>query len=102
MGNPLTDETATFKWLMVILAGAGSVALASVLFGSIFAIWYGLVLIFILIILIAKGMIYMMGSPDEDESESDITESESTSVDAAQPPESLEADSDFEDSPPGR
>lgn len=69
MGNPLTSETAAFKWLMAILVGAGSVALASVLFGSIFAIWYGLALIFVLIGFIVKGMTYMLGSPDDDKDE---------------------------------
>lgn len=67
MGNPLTSEVAAFRWLVAILLGAGSVALASALFGSIVAIWYGLALIFILIGFIAKGMTYMLSSPDGDE-----------------------------------
>jgi len=92
MGNPLTSEVAAFRWLVVILIGAASVALLSRIFGSIFAIWYGLALIFILIGFIAKGMVYMLGSP----------ESDSTSENVDEVSERVEAESDVDGPPPGR
>ncbi|MGB0121744.1 MAG: hypothetical protein WBP55_12410 [Solirubrobacterales bacterium] len=104
MGNPLTSEVAAFRWLVAILLGAGSVALASALFGSIVAIWYGLALIFILIGFIAKGMMYMLSSPDGDEPDGDEPDGDSgagsaagTSGDAVEPGKLAAGDDVLED-----
>jgi|GEM_PF-3523691 len=102
MGNPLTSEVAAFRWLVVILIGAASVALLSRIFGSIFAIWYGLALIFILIGFIAKGMVYMLGSPESDSTSEDESESDSTSENVDEVSERVEAESDVDGPPPGR
>ena len=67
MGNPLTSEVAAFRWMVAVLLAAVSVGLVAKLIGSIPAIYYGMFLLLVLAGFIVKGMIYMLGSPDEDE-----------------------------------
>jgi len=69
VGNPLTSEVAAFRWLVAVLVAAGSVALVAKLVGSVAAIYYGMFLLLVLAGFIAKGMVYMLGSPDDDEDE---------------------------------
>lgn len=67
MGNPLTSEVAAFKWLVAVLIAAASVGLVAKLIGSVAAIYYGMFLLLVLAVFIARGLIYLMGSPDEEE-----------------------------------
>ncbi len=75
MGNPLTSEVAAFRWLVAVLVAAASVGLVAKLIGSVAAIYYGMFLLLVLAVFIARGLIYLMGSPDEDE-EDVVTELE--------------------------
>jgi hypothetical protein len=71
MGNPLKSEGAAFRWLVAVLAGAGSVVLVTELFGSAAGAALGLILITLVSIAIVKGMIHMLGSPDDDPPDDD-------------------------------
>lgn len=66
MGNPLTSEGAAFRWFIVVLVAAVSVGIVAKVFGSIPAIWYGMALIAIVSVVIAKGMIHLLGNPEND------------------------------------
>jgi len=72
VGNPLTSEVAAFRWMVAVLVAAASVALVAKLFGSTAGIFYGMFLLLVLAGFIVKGMIYMLGSPDEDEDEDNV------------------------------
>jgi hypothetical protein len=67
MGNPLKSEGAAFRWLVAVLIGAGLVILASELISSAVGAALGFILIAVVAVLIVKGMIHMLGSPDEPE-----------------------------------
>ena len=67
VGNPLTSEGAAFRWFIVVLVAAVSVGIVAKVFGSIPAIWYGMALIAIVSVVIAKGMIHLLGNPENDE-----------------------------------
>jgi hypothetical protein len=67
MGNPLESEGAAFRWLVAVLAGAGLVILATELISSAVGAAIGFVLIAVVTVLIIKGMVHMLGSPDDDE-----------------------------------
>jgi hypothetical protein len=66
MGNPLKSEGAAFRWLIAVLVAAGLVILVTELLGSAAGASLGFILIVIVSVLIAKGMIHMLGSPDDD------------------------------------
>lgn len=74
MGNPLTSEVAAFRWVVAVLLAAISVGLVAKLIGSVAAIYYGILLLLVLAGFIAKGMVYMLSSPDEDEDEDENEE----------------------------
>jgi hypothetical protein len=67
MGNPLKSEGAAFRWLVAVLIGAGLVILASELISSAAGAALGFVLIAVVTVLVVKGMVHMLGSPDDDE-----------------------------------
>lgn len=67
MGNPLKSEGAAFRWLMAVIAGAVVVILSAVLISSTVGAIIGFLLIVAVSVAIVKGMIHMLGSPDEDE-----------------------------------
>lgn len=67
MGNPLTSEGSAFRWFLVVLIAAVSVGIVARIFGSTPAILYGMVLIAIVSVVIAKGMSHLLGSPENDE-----------------------------------
>jgi putative copper export protein len=69
VGNPLTSEVAAFRWLVVVLAGAASVVLVAKLISSTAAIYYGAFLLLVLALFIARGMVYLMSSPENDDRE---------------------------------
>jgi membrane protein implicated in regulation of membrane protease activity len=66
LGNPLKSEGAAFRWLIAVIAGAALVILVAVLVSSAAAAVIGFLLIAAVSVLIAKGMIHMLGSPDDD------------------------------------
>jgi hypothetical protein len=66
MGNPLKSEGAAFRWLVAVLAGAGLVILASELISSAVGAAIGFILIAVVTVLIIKGMVHMLGSPDDE------------------------------------
>ena len=74
MGNPLKSEGAAFRWLIAVLVGAGSVILVTEIFGSVAGASLGFILIAIVSVFIVKGMIHMLGSPDQDKPEEDPLE----------------------------
>jgi hypothetical protein len=84
VGNPLTSEVAAFRWLIAILIAAGTVALVAKVFGSIPGIYYGMFLLLVLAGFIVKGMIHMLGSPDEEEQ---LEEELEAVIHSDQPPE---------------
>lgn len=67
MGNPLTSEVAAFRWLVVVLVAAASVALVAKVISPTAGIIWGLVLIAAVSVSIVKGLAHMLGSPDDDE-----------------------------------
>lgn len=67
MGNPLKSEGAAFRWLIAVIAGAAVVILAAVLISSVAGAIIGFLLIAVVTVMIARGMIHMLGSPDEDD-----------------------------------
>lgn len=67
MGNPLKSEVAAFRWLVAVILGAVLVILVAKLISSAVGLIVGMILIGIVSVNVIKGMIYMMGSPDEDE-----------------------------------
>ena len=71
VGNPLTSEGAAFRWFVVVLVAAVTVGIVAKVFGSIPAIWYGMALIAIVSVVIAKGMIHLLGNPENDEPKPD-------------------------------
>ena len=71
MGNPLTSEVAAFRWLIAVLLGAASVGLVARLISPQAGIFWGMILLGIVFVLIANGMRYMLGSPEDDEVEED-------------------------------
>ncbi len=66
MGNPLKSEGAAFRWLIAVIAGAAVVILAAVLISSAAGAVIGFLLIAAVSVLIVRGMIHMLGSPDDD------------------------------------
>lgn len=72
MGNPLKSEGAAFRWLIAVLAGAGLVILSTQLFGSAVGAAFGFILIALVSVAIVKGMIHMLGSPDDDPPEDEL------------------------------
>ncbi len=66
VGNPLTSEGAAFRWFVVVLLAAISVGIVAKVIGPIPAIFYGMVLIAIVTVIIAKGMIHLLGNPEND------------------------------------
>jgi len=67
MGNPLKTEGAAFRWLVAVIAAAAVVILVAVLISSALAAIIGFLLIAFVTVLIAKGMLHMLGSPDDDD-----------------------------------
>ncbi|MDQ2700836.1 MAG: hypothetical protein M3Y23_05850 [Actinomycetota bacterium] len=67
MGNPLTSEVAAFRWFIAVLLGAASVGLVAKLISPQAGIFWGMILIGVVFVLIANGMRYMLGSPEDDE-----------------------------------
>ena len=82
MGNPLKSEVAAFRWLVAVVIGAVTVILVAKLISSAAGLIWGMILIGIVSVYVIKGMIYMMGSPDDDDPEE--TEPELTSRDDRQ------------------
>ncbi len=66
MGNPLKSEGAAFRWLVAVIAAAVVVILAAVLISSAAGAIIGFLLIVAVSVVIVRGMIHMLGSPDED------------------------------------
>jgi len=66
VGNPLKSEGAAFRWLIAVIAGAAVVILATVLISSAAGAIIGFLMIAYVAVVIAKGMLHMLGSPDED------------------------------------
>ena len=73
MGNPLKSEGAAFRWLIAVLVGAATVILVTEVFGSAIGASLGFILLVVVTVFIIKGMIHMLGSPDEDPPEEDPT-----------------------------
>lgn len=67
VGNPLTSEGAAFRWFVVVLIAAISVGIVAKLIGSTPAILYGMALIAIVTVIIAKGMFHLLGNPENDD-----------------------------------
>ncbi len=66
MGNPLKSEGAAFRWLIAVIAGAAIVILAAVLISSVAGAIIGFLMIAYVTVVVAKGMLHMLGSPDDD------------------------------------
>lgn len=71
MGNPLTSEGAAFRWFLVVLIAAVSVGIVARVFGSTPGIFYGIALLTIVSVIVAKGMVHLLGSPENDEPKTD-------------------------------
>jgi membrane protein implicated in regulation of membrane protease activity len=67
LGNPLKSETAAFRWLVAFVGGAVLVVLVAVLMSSVAAALLGFILLAVVAVFIVKGMVHMLGSPDDDE-----------------------------------
>ncbi len=68
-GNPLQDENVTFRWLVAILIAAVTVVLVAKLISPAAAVIWGIVLLIAVAVVAVRGIVYMLGSPDDDESE---------------------------------
>ncbi|MGK2954787.1 MAG: hypothetical protein ACSLFI_03820 [Solirubrobacterales bacterium] len=66
MGNPLTSEGSAFRWFLVVLLAAISVGIVAKIFGSTPGIFYGMALLTIVSVIIAKGMVHLLGNPEND------------------------------------
>ncbi len=71
VGNPLTSEGSAFRWFLVVLIAAVSVGIVAKVFGSTPAIFYGMFLIAIVSVIIAKGMVHLLGNPESDKPKED-------------------------------
>jgi len=67
VGNPLTSEGAAFRWFLLVLVAAVSVGIVAKIFGSTPGILYGMVLLAIVSVVVAKGMVHLLGNPENDE-----------------------------------
>ncbi|MGK2933192.1 MAG: hypothetical protein ACSLFD_10580 [Solirubrobacterales bacterium] len=67
MGNPLTSEGAAFRWFLTVLVAAVSVGIVAKIFGSTPGIFYGMFLLTIVSVVVAKGMVHLLGNPENDE-----------------------------------
>ncbi len=66
MGNPLKSEGSAFRWLVLVIAGAVVVILATALISSTVGAILGFLMIAAVSVVIVKGLIHMLGSPDGD------------------------------------
>jgi len=67
VGNPLTSEGAAFRWFLLVLVAAVSVGIVAKIFGSTPGILYGMLLLTIVAVIVAKGMVHLLGNPENDE-----------------------------------
>jgi len=66
VGNPLKSEAAAFRWLVSVVASAAVVVLVAEVVSSTAGFLVGLVVLAIYTALIIRGLIHMLGSPEED------------------------------------
>ena len=67
LGNPLQSEVSAFRWLVVVIVGAVSVILVAKIISAQAAIVWGTFLMFLVGFQIIKGVLYLIGAPDEEE-----------------------------------
>ncbi len=66
MGNPLKSEAAAFRWLVSVVVSAAVVVLVAEVVSSTAGFLVGLVVLAIYTALVLRGLIHMLGSPEED------------------------------------
>lgn len=66
-GNPLQDESVAFRWLILILIAAMTVAIVAKLISPGAAVVWGILLLTGFSVAVIRGVIHMLGSPDDDE-----------------------------------
>jgi uncharacterized membrane protein YccC len=66
VGNPLKSEAAAFRWLVSVVVSAAVVVLVAEVVSSTAGFLVGLVVLAIYTALILRGLIHMLGSPEED------------------------------------
>lgn len=67
MGNPLKSEAAAFRWLISVVVSAAVVVLVAELVSSTAGFLVGLVILAVYAVLIVRGLVHMLGTPDEEE-----------------------------------
>jgi hypothetical protein len=66
VGNPLKSEAAAFRWLVSVVASAALVILVAELVSSTAGFIVGLVVLGVYTVLVVRGLIHMLGSPEQD------------------------------------
>ncbi|MFA9399627.1 MAG: hypothetical protein ACERKT_00795 [Acidobacteriota bacterium] len=66
LGNPLKSEGAAFRWLVAVLIAAIAIAATAKLISPAAGMILALVLAVAAAVPILKGLIHMLGSPDDD------------------------------------
>jgi len=66
VGNPLKSEAAAFRWLVSVVVSAAVVVLVAEVVSSTAGFLVGLVVLAIYTALVLRGLIHMLGSPEED------------------------------------
>lgn len=73
-GSPLRDERVAFRWLIAVLLGAALIILTTELISA----KAGMIVLIILVVLVAipmfRGLVHMLGSPDDDRDDEDPPE----------------------------
>ncbi len=69
VGNPFQDESVAFKWLILMLAAAVTVALVAKLISPAAAVVWGILILIAVAIVGVRVVIYLLGSPDDDDPE---------------------------------
>jgi hypothetical protein len=67
LGNPIRRESAAFSWLIVVIIAAVTIGAVGKLISPLAAVIWTLILLAIVCVPVFKGLIYELGSPDDDE-----------------------------------
>jgi hypothetical protein len=66
LGNPLKSEGAAFRWLVAVLVAAIAVGSVAKVLSPTAAMVFALILVVIVAVPLFKGIVHMLGSPDDD------------------------------------
>lgn len=67
-GNPFQDEGVAFRWFVTVLIAAATVVFAAKVISATAAVIWGIVLLAVFGYGLVKVLIYLISSPDEDDS----------------------------------